>query len=323
MDQYTKFVECYPIPDQKAETVAKKIVYEYFSRYGLSLDLHSDQGSNYQSKLFKEICRLLEINQTRTSSFHPSANGMCERFNQSLYNMITTYINENQSNWDADLLLVTSAYRSCVHSSTGFSPNKLMFGREHTLPIQLQHGCFPKLGSEKHCEYVEQLKTKLETVYSLARTCTKSNVKRQKRDYDSRVHKYTFNVGDLVYCLDKTKVIGRSKKLEPIIWQGPFVVERKLSDLLFEIKNLKKRKIVHHDKLKKYTSNLVPDWALVLKEGVNRKETNQPIVQKQPAPVILSNKKKMTKGVCLREKEEPLLRRGRRQRKQTDFFQAE
>ncbi len=67
-------------------------------KYGLSLDLHSDQGKNFMSELFRQVCCLLEINQTRTSGYRAMANGMVERFNATLLNMITTYVNEEQSN---------------------------------------------------------------------------------------------------------------------------------------------------------------------------------------------------------------------------------
>lgn len=83
------------------------------SRFGLCLDIHSDQGTNYQSKLFREVCRILEINQSRTSGYRPMANGGPERYNQVLQNMITTY--SDQTNWDENLNLTTSAYRGCVH----------------------------------------------------------------------------------------------------------------------------------------------------------------------------------------------------------------
>jgi hypothetical protein len=322
MDQFTKFVECYAIPNQKAEIVARKIVYEYFSRYGVSLDIHSDQGSNFQSKLFREVCRLLEINQTRTSSFHPSGNGMSERFNQCLYNMITTYIDENQSNWDEDLALVTSAYRSCVHSSTGYSPNYLMFGREVTLPIQLQYGCFPKSKElVNESEYAENLKSKLENIYSLARTCTKSTIKRQKRDYDSRINTNSYKIGDLVYCLDKSKTVGRSKKLEPVIWQGPLIITRKFSDLLFEIKsNVKKPKIVHHDRLKPYNSNIIPDWTHALKMKIGE-EKAEPIKQ-QLASKHQNNKLRNTDKTKNSLIVNGSLRRSMRNRKQTEFYRA-
>ena len=56
-DNFTKFVEAYAIPKQTAE--ANKLVMEFFSRYGLVLDLHSNQGTNIQSELFRQICCLL------------------------------------------------------------------------------------------------------------------------------------------------------------------------------------------------------------------------------------------------------------------------
>ena len=91
-DNVTKFVEAYAIPDQTAETVADKLVMEFFSRHGLVLDLHSDQGTNFQSELFRQICCLLEINQTKTTSYRHCSSGMVDRFNQTLVNMITTLL---------------------------------------------------------------------------------------------------------------------------------------------------------------------------------------------------------------------------------------
>ena len=60
-DQFSKWVEAYAIKDQSAETVARVLVHEFFSRFGVPLELHLDQGSNYDSHLFKEVCKLLEI----------------------------------------------------------------------------------------------------------------------------------------------------------------------------------------------------------------------------------------------------------------------
>ena len=78
-----------------------------------------------------------------------------------------------------------------------------------------------------------------------------------------------FNVGKLVYCLDKTRKKGLSPKLNSDKWQGPFVVVRKINDLLFEIKqNKSQSKVVHHDRLKPYVSNYLPDWVSRLQEQV-------------------------------------------------------
>jgi len=270
IDNFTKFAEAYAIPDQTASTVATKIVYEFLSRYGICLDLHSDLGSNYQSHLFKEVCRLLEINQTKTSGYRGMANGMAEKYNQVLQNMITTYINAGQTNWDDNINLVTSAYRSCVHEATGFTPNMMMFGREVTLPVELSMGCVPsKNYTTSTTSYVMELQEKLGDVYALARSSLKKNAKRQKRDYDTRISMHSYEVGDLVLCLNKRKMKGKSKKIDPNIWEGPFQIHRKVSDLLYEIRFGKRSltKIIHHDRLKLYAGSTVPDWCVQSKNA--------------------------------------------------------
>ena len=60
-DYWTKWMEAYPIPDQQAETVAEKLVNEFVCRFGTPLELHSDQGRNFESKLIKEICSCVEF----------------------------------------------------------------------------------------------------------------------------------------------------------------------------------------------------------------------------------------------------------------------
>ena len=67
VDQFTKWVECYPLPDQSAELVAETIVREFFSRFGLCLELHTDQGKNFMSNLFTVLCEMLQITKTRTT----------------------------------------------------------------------------------------------------------------------------------------------------------------------------------------------------------------------------------------------------------------
>ena len=262
MDNFTKFVEAYAIPDQKAETVANKLVFEFFCRYGLPLDIHSDQGKNYQSGLFRQICRLLEVNQTRSSPYRACSNGMVERFNQSLLNMITTYVDQEQTNWDVYLPIVTSAYRSSIHESTKFTPNMLMFGREFNLPVDFLVGC-PRYSQESNThDFVINLKEKFVKIYQIARSNIGRSSERQKRDYDTRISENAYKIGDLVYCLDSSKVVGKSPKLKAEIWKGPYVITRKISDLLFEITGPPKTraKIIHHDRLKQYQCDIIPQW---------------------------------------------------------------
>ena len=341
-DSFTKYVECYAIPDQRSCTVADKLVFEFYSRYGCSLDLHSDRAANYQSELLREVCRLLEIKQTRTSGSRPMANGMIERFNSTLLNMISAYVDENQKDWDRYLPLLTMAFNSTVHASTGFTPYKLMFSRDCILPIQLQIGCLPSDPSCKtYNEYVLQLQEKQEQIVGLVRETLKHSVSVMKRNYDTRISQNTYNVDDLVYCLDQTKVKGRCKKIDPRIWKGPFVIGKKYSDLLFEVhgKPGSRSKLVHHDRLKPYRSESLPDWLThkldvapnlpIQKKQVGKRKVKQGT--KNPTPT--SNKRQVKKSVHFQAVEKkkiasPVrpnkdsfpLRRGLRQRRPPTFF---
>ncbi|GBN29398.1 Retrovirus-related Pol polyprotein from transposon 412 [Araneus ventricosus] len=81
MDYFTKWPEAIPIPDQEASTVAEELVRACISRCGVPMILHSDKGTNFNSDIFTELCKLLEILKIRTTTIHPESDGMVERFN--------------------------------------------------------------------------------------------------------------------------------------------------------------------------------------------------------------------------------------------------
>ena len=83
-DYYTKWTEGYAIPNQEAGTVARKVVDEFVARLGVPRQMHSDQGRNFVSAVFTEMCALLGIEKTRTTPLHPQSDGMVERYNRTL-----------------------------------------------------------------------------------------------------------------------------------------------------------------------------------------------------------------------------------------------
>ena len=80
-DYFTRWPEAYPIPNQEATTVARCLVDEFFSRFGVPFEIHSDQGRNFESRVFQEMCKLLQTRKTRTTPLHPLSDGMVERMN--------------------------------------------------------------------------------------------------------------------------------------------------------------------------------------------------------------------------------------------------
>jgi transposase InsO family protein len=91
-DYFSKYVEAYPLPDHTAQTVADVYVSEWVARYGTGRELHTDQGAEFQSQLFKAILELLGVKKTRTAPYRPQSDGTVERVNRALKNILTAYV---------------------------------------------------------------------------------------------------------------------------------------------------------------------------------------------------------------------------------------
>ena len=68
---FTKWVDAIPMKTQEASYVATKLVNRFISIFGVPMQLHTDLGSNFESKVFKEVCKLLGIDKTRTTVRRP------------------------------------------------------------------------------------------------------------------------------------------------------------------------------------------------------------------------------------------------------------
>ncbi|GBN32937.1 Retrovirus-related Pol polyprotein from transposon 412 [Araneus ventricosus] len=135
LDYFTKWPEAIPIPDQGISTVAEELVRTWTSRYGVPMILHSDQGINFNSVLFTELCELLGILKTRKTALHPESDGMVERFNRTILNHLSLFVSNNQTDWVTHLPLFLLTYRSADHQMTGFTPADMLFGRTLRYPL--------------------------------------------------------------------------------------------------------------------------------------------------------------------------------------------
>ena len=124
-------VECVPLPSQTVQITTKAAVDVFVSRFGYSYQIFTDQGRNFESKLFSELCDALEIHKARTTPYRPSANGQVERYIRTLMDAERYYIKDSQDQWDLHLQQIAGALRRSVNRSTGYKANRLMLGREH------------------------------------------------------------------------------------------------------------------------------------------------------------------------------------------------
>ena len=165
---------------------------------------------------------------------------------------VRCYIGKSQNQWDKFLAQIAGAIRSTINRSTGFTPNKLMLGRELNQPADLIFPLPSSVRGETNEEYVVELTQALKVAHEAARKTLRATQKRLKKDYDVKVYQRQFEKGDRVYLLDTASVKGKTKKLSPP-WKGPAVILEKLSPYHYRVLYRNTVFVANHDRLKKCT----------------------------------------------------------------------
>ena len=226
-DYYTKYTRVFPLKDHKAITCATALVKGWIMHLGVPLMLHSDQGPEFQSELWQCMCECLAICKTRTNPYRPQSDGMVERFNRTLIQVLKPLVNMDLDDWDEQCEFVCHAYNSTVHSCTNCTPNLLVFGEEIIMPADLVYGVVgmnPDLPC--HVMFVETLRDKFRSAYEMVRLELEKNANWQKTGYDTGLKKRQFNVGDRV--LRYHQPLANIKLAAN--WDGPFTVTQVISD---------------------------------------------------------------------------------------------
>ena len=118
-DYFTWWMEAYAIRKQEAATVAQKLVDEIFCRFSTPEQLHSDQGSQFESQLISEICKIMNIHKNHTTPYHPQGDGLVEGFNRTLMDMLATTSHKHPLDWEEHKRKVCMAYNTSVQATTG------------------------------------------------------------------------------------------------------------------------------------------------------------------------------------------------------------
>ena len=260
-DWYTKWTHAIAMPDQTAQTVADSMINEFIQYFGAPVRIHSDQGRNFESQLFQQVCQLLGIERSRTSPYHPADNGQVERYNRTLQQMLKCFINEHRDDWDDHLPLLNMAYRATPHESTGCSPNLMMFGHENAMALDVMVGSPPSGRSAILCHeaYVEWLRNSLTEVHMFADEKLHVSAKRRKRYYDLKSKPYQYRPGQ--YCWRWYPPAAKGKLSKG--WTGPVRVMSCPTDVNCVVRLQPEGEVerrVHVDCLKPYVGGIPPSW---------------------------------------------------------------
>jgi len=254
-----------------------------FARFGLPLQLHSDQGRNFESTLVKELCALAGVHKTRTTPFHPRSDGLTERANRTILQMLRTTTTDHPQDWPNRLPALLSAYRATVHATTQTSPNLAMLGREVLLPCTLKaqpHMTLrcPQLTSLLSAiTYVMHInvatfRNNLRDAHQRVHASMHASARTQKRYFDARIKQQTFQVGQLVWMYWPLPRIRSTFRKLTKQWTGPWEILAFLSSLVVQVRHTTTRKCqtVHVDRLVPCASG----------------QTTEPSIENQAAPAL-------------------------------------
>lgn len=242
LDDLTKYVVAVPVPRHDAETYAQVLVECIILVFGTPRNLVSDNAPEFTSEVFRKACKLLKIQKIFTSPYHAQSNKV-ERVHKDLNIYLSSFANKDKENWDTHLPYYMFSYNTSVHLSTKYTPFELMFGRRVQLPNVLVKEPEPVYNYD---DYLNELKYRFQYCATMARENMLKAKERNKLRYDETSLERVFNVGEEVLLRNPTK-----GKLDPL-YVGPYVVEKKTSDVNYQIRVKNKLRTVHVDRLKRF-----------------------------------------------------------------------
>ena len=133
-DRYSKMARAIPMQDTTTKDVAQVFVEHWVYPYGIPNKLLTDNGPQFESKLFAAICQFLGVKHSTTTAYHPQTNGQTERYNRTLVERLRHYVSDHQKSWDEYVQPLTYAYNIQVHRSTGTTPYSLVLSRHPPNP---------------------------------------------------------------------------------------------------------------------------------------------------------------------------------------------
>lgn len=239
----SKYAIAVPLIDCTAIETARALVHGVVLRFGIPKIVISDNGSNFIANTMKEVSKLLKIKRLLTTPYHPQSNQV-ERFHRSLSTYLKAYVQNEKADWAKYLDFAIFTYNNTYNSTTGFSPNELVFGNAFEIPCEVTTRKIPIYNYEN---YANELRHKLKTMHDLARENIIKRKEENKFYYDGRAKTSPLDLkpNDLVLILKNKK---KFKFEAP--YEGPYRVERILSPVVVLIRKGRKSIRVHMDRVK-------------------------------------------------------------------------
>uniref|UniRef100_A0A8C5CZT0 ribonuclease H n=1 Tax=Gadus morhua TaxID=8049 RepID=A0A8C5CZT0_GADMO len=253
LDYATRYPEAIPLRTMASKGIASELVL-MFSRVGIPEEILTDQGTPFMSRIMKDLCKLMQIKQLRTSVYHPQTDGLVERFNRTLKQMLKKVMEADGRNWDQLLPYLMFSIREVPQSSTGHSPFELLYGRRPRGLLDIAKEAWEQQPSPHRTmvEHVGDMRDRMATLWPLVREHMQEAQVAQARVYNRGAQQRDFQPGDKVLVLVPTtecKFLAR--------WNGPYEVLEKVGEVNYRVRQPGRRsptQIYHVNLLKKWNA---------------------------------------------------------------------
>ncbi|XP_033739239.1 uncharacterized protein LOC117326590 [Pecten maximus] len=250
VDYATRYPEAVALKGIETERVAEALV-DVYSRVGVPKEVLTDQGSQFTSCVMREVSRLLSVRQLTTTPYHPMCNGLVERYNGTLKQMLRRMCSERPKDWDKYLNALLFSYREVPQESLGFSPFELLYGRVVRGPMMILRELCEKEVADPEVkstyQYVLDLRERLEETCKLAQEQLKKAKIRQAKFYNKKAKDREMKPGEKVLVLLPTK----RNKLE-MQWRGPYIITERKGPMDYVVCIDGKQKVLHANLLRLY-----------------------------------------------------------------------
>jgi len=197
--------------------------------------MHSDQGKNLNAEVITALFKKWGIKRSSTVTYHPQGNGITERSNRTIQDIIAKKIQDGQADrWDELLPHASFAHNGTPNAESGFSPAILFLGRELCLPLKPEEFQAGPTSENAVFKAIHEL------------------LQKHNQDRQNFQEKQPFGVGDRV-LLQRPRCLPGAPKKFASPWEGPFTVVALRRWLNYIIKdNTGRQRTVHVSQLKKW-----------------------------------------------------------------------
>ena len=138
VDRFSCWPEAIPLNDTSSISCARALIYHWIARFSVPADMSSDREPQFTSKLWTSMAELLGTQLHHTTSYHPQANGLVERFHHHLKSALQARL--TGPSWTQELPWVLLGIRTAPKEDSGCSSAEMLYGSPLTVPGEVIPG---------------------------------------------------------------------------------------------------------------------------------------------------------------------------------------